>query len=196
MTTRLLLTCAAIGAAFGVVAIGTTYAMAALFALAPVFVGVLSGYFIMPGVVAQALLRKPGVAILTHLFAAIIAFPFSPPGVTSGGVLLFNGVVLEAAFAIGRYRYWKAWVHFAAATVLAGIGSAGVLTVLAAEKSPTWMFVLVPVLLLVADLAYVWVGRLVAAGVARTGVAAGIAGAVNQQHSTRPTDPADIVAGT
>lgn len=184
VTTRYLLTCAAIGAAFGVVAIGTTYAMAAVFAFAPAFSTLFSGYFIMPGVVAQALIRRPGIGILTSLLTALIAFPFAPAGFAPGAVLLFNGAVLEVIFAIGRYRYWKPWLHYLAAVLLAGISSVGMITLFAAENQALWVLVLAPVLLVVADVGYVFVARLIAAGLTRTGVAANLALPIDRRQQT------------
>ena len=193
LTTRFLLTCAAIGTVFGVVAIGTTYTMAAVFALAPAFSVLFSGYFVMPGVVAQALLRRPGSAILTHVFAALIALPFTPPGFASGPVLLVNGIVLELVFALGAYRYWRAWVHYLAAVVFAAISSAGMIALFAADRQPAWVLVLAPVLLLVADLLAVWLARTIAAGVARAGVGAGLALPVDRRRRVRRVSADPVV---
>jgi len=67
LSTRVLLICAAIGVASGLLAAVAGYVSPFVFATLPVLYGLVLASHVVPGVIAQALLRLPWVALLTHL---------------------------------------------------------------------------------------------------------------------------------
>ena len=94
LSTRVLLICAAIGVATGLLAAVAGYVSPIVFTAAPFLYGLVLASHVIPGVIAQALLRLPWVALLTHLFAAVIASAFAPQwiGRYLGTALLIGGL--------------------------------------------------------------------------------------------------------
>src|SRR3954453_10960966 len=93
---------AVLGVAFGVV----FWAWNLLAALAvPPVSGLLNGVYLMPGVVAGLLVRKPGAAIFASTLAAALSLLFGSP---YGGIIVVYGLVQglggELGFLLTRYR--------------------------------------------------------------------------------------------
>lgn len=116
---------AAIAVAFGVVYwawnvlfVGTTPA----FAFLPPAQYILSGVWLVAGVLAGLIVRKPGAALFAELVAAAVSVllgsPWSLDVALSG---LYQGAGAELAFALFRYRRWDVIVTLLAA-VLAAVG--------------------------------------------------------------------------
>jgi energy-coupling factor transport system permease protein len=120
LSTRLLLTCAAIGVATGLLGAGAGYASAIVVTAAPWAYGLVLGSHVLPGVISQELLRRPWVAIITHLLAALVASAFAPQwiGRYLGTALLIGGLQ-EGVAALTRYRVWSRWRFFLSAAVVA-----------------------------------------------------------------------------
>ncbi|MGO3886051.1 MAG: ECF transporter S component, partial [Mycetocola sp.] len=78
LNTRLLLTCAAIGVGAGIPFTVTGYLHGVIAATLPIVYGAMIGLYFLPGVIAQSLLRRGGVALLTSLMAGITAAAFNP----------------------------------------------------------------------------------------------------------------------
>src|SRR3954464_8639170 len=99
---------AVLGVTFGVVfwawnlAFGVLSAPLAFFAP---LAGLLNGVYLMPGVVAALLVRKPGAAIFASTLAAALSLLFGSP---SGGIIVVYGLVQglggELGFLLTRYR--------------------------------------------------------------------------------------------
>lgn len=111
-STRLLMACAALGVAGGV--LFTAHALVGGLAVntIPFLYGLTMGVYFLPGTLAQALFHRGGVGLLTSALAGLIASPFQPIGFTALLVSLGVGVVQELPFAIGRYRSWRPWLFW------------------------------------------------------------------------------------
>ena len=168
---------AVLGVAFGVVFWAWNLAFGPLSAplafLAPL-VGILNGVYLMPGVVAGLLVRKPGAAVFASTLAAAVSLLFGSP---YGGIIIVYGLVQgvggELGFLLTRYRRFG-W----GTAVLAGI-TAGLSTSLmdlslyypVSHDYPFWAFTLPYIVFTVISsvlLAGV-VGLLLVRALARTG---------------------------
>lgn len=173
--TRVLLTTAAIGVAGAVViaplSMGSSAAPALLL---PLVYSAVLGLKLLPGIIAQALLHRPGVALGAALVSGLIAVPFSGRGAAVVLSIAGIGLLQEIPFALGLYRRWGAWIHYAAAVpiglVLAWLG----VNVLGIFSQPVLVQVLFFVVAVVSCLVATWIARAVAAGVERTGVVRGL----------------------
>ncbi len=112
VTTRLLLTCAAIAVGGGLIGIPNAYLFNTLSVAAPWALGLAAGLYILPGILAQAALRRGGVGLLTQLLAGLAAAPFVPTGILSVIAFALLGVLIEIPFLVALYRYWKPWLFF------------------------------------------------------------------------------------
>lgn len=129
LSTRTLLVCAAIGVATGIVGgiagIITPFVVLTI----PWAYGVVLGVHVLPGVIAQQVLRMPLVALLTHVMAALVSSAFAPIWMPRylGTALLF-GALQEGVAALTRYRAWGTWRFLVAGAVI-GVVIAGVVFV-------------------------------------------------------------------
>lgn len=120
-STRVLLICAAVGVATGLVSAGWAglHVIAAAGAI-PLY-GLVLGFHVLPGVIAQQVLRAPWVALITHAIAALIGLAFVPA--MAGRYLLaavvFGGVQ-EGVSALTRYRHWEPW-RFVLSSAVTGV---------------------------------------------------------------------------
>jgi len=184
-STRLLLTCAALGVAGSLVFVPTVYAGTALLALAPVFYGLATGAYILPGVLAQALFRRGGIAFITTLLAGLVAAPFVPGGITYLPIFALVGAVQELPFAINRYRYWRGWVFYATAVVVGAAAGISSFRLLDVATTPLWVQIVQPLTYVIAFVAFTWIGRAVAAALDRTGVARGLQRSIDRTTESR-----------
>ncbi|HKY51637.1 MAG TPA: ECF transporter S component [Candidatus Limnocylindria bacterium] len=104
--------------AWGVLFTGTT----AAFAFLPPAQYILSGVWLIAGVLAGLIVRKPGAALFAETVAASVSIllgsPWSLDVALSG---LYQGAGAELAFAIFRYRRWDLMAAILAAA-LAAVG--------------------------------------------------------------------------
>lgn len=107
LSTRILLICAAIAVGTGIISAFAGYLTIPVVASMPILYGLVLSMHLLPGIVAQEMLRAPWVALITHLLAALVALPLSPQWFLSylGAVVIMGGVQ-EGWAAIGRYRKW------------------------------------------------------------------------------------------
>ena len=118
--TAILLTCAALGVAGGLLLAPANWISTILFAGLP-FVSVgLAGLWLLPSVIALRLLRRPLVGLLVGLLAGLVIVPFSGYGFSSVATNLWWAFFAEVAFIVVIYRFWTVWQHFAGA-VLVGV---------------------------------------------------------------------------
>ncbi len=191
LSTRLLLTCAAIGVAGGFVVLPAVWAGTALLAVAPQFYGLIVGAYLFPGVIAQSLARRGGLALVTATLAGIVASPFIAGGFGYIPLFILVGVLQEVPFAIAGYRYWKGWVFYLTA-VVAGLGIAvGVFIAVNAASAPLWVQIVNPLVFVVSLVLFTYLGRVVAAGLTRAGVARGLALPVDRRRRRSVSAPAD-----
>ncbi|NLT26670.1 MAG: ECF transporter S component [Microbacteriaceae bacterium] len=117
VSTRLLMSSAAIGVAGGV--LFTAHALVGGLAVntVPFLYGLTMGVYFLPGTLAQALFRRGGVAMLASALAGLVSSPFQPIGFTALLIGLAIGVMQEAPFLIGRYRHWPTWLFWLSGTI-------------------------------------------------------------------------------
>src|SRR3954451_15264578 len=111
---------AVLGVAFGVV----FWAWNFLGGLAvPPLSGLLNGGYLMPGVVAGMLVRKPGAAVFASTLAAAMSLLFGSP---YGGIIVVYGIVQgiggELGFLLTRYRSFG-WGTAVLAGITAGLST-------------------------------------------------------------------------
>lgn len=190
-STRLLLTCAAIGVAGGLVFVVSGYLNGIMSATIPILYGSLVGVYFLPGVVTQSLLRRGGVALLTGLFAGLIAAAFSPQWfLRYFGAGLAIGLLQELPFLVARYRYWRAWVFYLAAAIAGLIFGVGVFVGIGAEQFETWANIVYFGLFVLSPLLFTWFARILAARIDKTGVARGLQREVDRR--ARPATDAPL----
>lgn len=176
LSTSVLLTCAAIGVATGALQAGAGALSVPISAAAPLLYGLVLGVHVMPGAIAQELLRRPWVALITHLVAALVASAVTPlwAGRYIGTALLIGGLQ-EGIAALSRYKSWQPWRFFLSAVIVGVVIAAAIWFAADVSRFPVWgqivyvsLFVLGPVIWTAVSL---WVGAaLRRAGVPRRGV--------------------------
>ncbi|MET1051492.1 MAG: ECF transporter S component [Mycetocola sp.] len=174
-STRLLLTCAAIGVGGGLAFVVSGYAQGLLAATVPIVYGALIGIYFLPGVIAQSLLRRGGVALLTGLFAGLVAAAFSPQWFFRYlGAGLAIGFLQELPFAVNGFRYWKAWIFYLAAAIAGLIFGLGVFVGVGLDHFTGWANLIYFSLFAISPVAVTWLGRVIADRLDKTGVARGL----------------------
>lgn len=173
LTTRYLMTCAAIGAAAGVLLIPVNFVAFAFTATAPMLVAVIVGFWLIGPITALALIRRPGAAVLTSAVSGVISMA-SPAGPSAIVTTLMVGVALEIGFAVTLYRIWKPWIFYATATLFQAYYTYTAFSFYEMETTSTVTQVLFCTVMLASAWAAVWAGRALAAKIAATGVTRGL----------------------
>ncbi|MEE2815706.1 ECF transporter S component [Microbacterium sp. OR16] len=119
LSTRTLLVCAAIGVATGILGGVAGLVTVGVITFVPFVYGLVLGVHVLPGIIAQEVLRKPMVALITHVIAALISSAFTPMWAMRyiGTALLF-GAIQEGVAALTRYRAWGRWRFFVSAAII------------------------------------------------------------------------------
>ncbi len=119
LSTRVLLICAAIGVATGILGGLAGWITPAVLATVPIVYGFVLGVHVIPGIIAQEVLRLPWVALMSHVLAALAASAMAPwwAGRFLGTAVLFGGIQ-ELIAALTRYRVWKPWRFFISAIMI------------------------------------------------------------------------------
>ena len=81
-----------------------------------------NGFWLIPGIFAPFIIRKPGVAILASCIAAFVEGLLSKWGIQALVWGLVQGSACEIVFFLGLYRYWQTPVLYIA-SASAGIAS-------------------------------------------------------------------------
>lgn len=168
----MLLVCAAIGVATGIVG-GIAGAVTPLVLLAaPYAYGLVLGSHVLPGIIAQEVLRRPMVALVTHLMAALVASAFNPAwiGRFLGTALLF-GAIQEGVAALTRYRAWGAWRFFISAVIIGFLVAVVVFFVSDLGKLPPWAQIAYLAISVLGPVAWTALGLAIGAALRRAGVA-------------------------
>lgn len=172
-TTRYLMTCAAIGAALGVLLIPANFASAPLAAAAPLAYAPMVGLWIIGPVLAMALIKRPGAALLTTFVAGVVSSA-SPVGAWSIVTCLMAGAAVELAFLVTGYRVWKTWLFYVDAVVFGALYVAsGWVAFNMAAMSPVVLVVFVG-LMLGSFVGCTAIGLLLARRLTKAGVARGL----------------------
>ena len=178
LTTRVLLVCAAIGVATGIlggfVGLLTPALLATPLAIA---YGFLLGAHVLPGIIAQEVLRLPLVALISHVMAALVSSAFNPAwaGRFIGTALLF-GAIQEGVAALTRYRAWGAWRFFISATIIGAIVAVVVFFAADLGKLALWAQIAYLALSVLGPVAWTAVGLSIGSALRRAGVARQTAG--------------------
>lgn len=171
-STRVLLSCAAIGVGGGIVAGASGYLAGLIAGIAPILYGITIGAHFLPSAVALALLRRPGVAVLTGFIAGLVGTLFAPLWIWRYlGTGLLVGALLELPFFLTRYRDWSAWLYYVAAAFAGVALAAGTFLLLGAEHYAPLTWVIYLALFVASPVFFTWLGRLIAVRLAKAGVA-------------------------
>ncbi len=181
MTTRLLLSCAAIAVAGGLVAAANAYLFNLLLAAAPMLLGLAAAGYFLPGVLALACFRRGGVGLVTSLIAGLVQAPFVPTGIVSVSVFVIIGIAIELPFLLTRYRIWRAWLFYVMALWVSAFYSAYWFVAYDLVRTAVVMQVVLPIVLTLTLLAATWFARFLAVRLTRTGVFRGL-----QRPEVRP----------
>ena len=171
ISTSVLLTCAAIGVAAGVLQAAAGALSGPITVAAPILYGLVLGVHVLPGVIAQELLRAPWVALLTHLVAALVASAVVPVwiGRYVGTALLIGGLQ-ELVAAASRYRRWEPWRFFVSALIV-GVALAALIWAGAdVSKFEPWAQVVYLGLFVLGPVAWTAVGLAIGRALRRAGV--------------------------
>lgn len=171
-STRVLLSCAAIGVVGGVVAGASGYLAAAFAVFGPMLYGLTVGTHFLPSVVSLALLKRPGMAVLAGLIAGLVGAAFAPWWLWRYvGAGLLVGLLIEIPFLVTRYRRWDAWLFYVAAGFSGLVIAIAVFVGLGAEHYAWWAWAIALPLWVLSPVLFTWIGRVVAARLAKAGVA-------------------------
>lgn len=173
LSTRTLLVCAAIGVATGIVAGIASAVTLGVLALAPYLYGLVLGSHVLPGIIAQEVLRRPFVALITHLLAALVGMAFNPAWAMRfiGTALLF-GAIQEGVAAITRYRAWGRWRFFVSAVIIGVIVAVVVGFVVDLGSMTVWVQVTYLAIAVLGPVAWTAVGIAVGNALRRAGITA------------------------
>ncbi len=173
LSTRVLLICAAIGVATGILAGIAGWVTPALLASPLLFLyGLVLGSHVLPGIIAQEVLRLPLVALITHVFAALIASAFNPAWALRfiGTALLF-GLIQEGVAALTRYRAWGAWRFFISAAIIGVVVAVVVFFAAHLSVMALWAQILYLAISVLGPIAWTAVGLGIGSALRRAGVA-------------------------
>ncbi|GGQ49422.1 ECF transporter S component [Couchioplanes azureus] len=174
LTTRFLMTCAAIGAASGVLLVPVNHVSAILAPTVPVAYAALVGFWVLGPVLGLAVLRRPGAGVLTMLIAGLVNVPLTPFGPSAVLTTLMAGAAVESAFAVTRYRVWKPWLFYATTTAATALYALMAHVSFHMAATAPAVQVLFFVLMLAGAAVATWAGLRLARRVAETGVTRGL----------------------
>ncbi|MFJ4223935.1 ECF transporter S component [Microbacterium sp. NPDC089695] len=172
LTTRVLLVCAAIGVATGILGGIAGLITPGVLVLTPYLYGLVLGSHVLPGIIAQEVLRRPLVALVTHVIAALIASAFNPAWALRfiGTALLF-GAIQEGVAALTRYRAWGAWRFFVSAGVIGVVVAVVVFFAAHLGTLAPWAQIAYLAVSVLGPIAWTAVGLAVGTALSRAGVA-------------------------
>lgn len=116
--TAILLTCAALGVAGGLLLAPANWLSTMLFPVLPFASVAIAGLWLLPSVVALRLLKRPLVGLLVGLLAGLVIVPFSGYAFGSVTTNLWWAAFTELPFLFVLWRYWGTWLHYAGAVIV------------------------------------------------------------------------------
>ena len=172
LSTRVLLVCAAIGVATGIVGGIAGYLTPVVLATVPFVYGLVLGAHVLPGIIAQEVLRLPLVALLSHVLAALVSSAFNPAWALRflGTALLF-GAIQEGVAALTRYRAWGAWRFFVSAIIIGALVAVVVFVAAHLAVLPLWAQIAYLALSVAGPVAWTAAGLGLGSALRRAGVA-------------------------
>lgn len=171
LSTRVLLVCAAIGVASGILGGIAGWVTLGVITWVPILYGFVLGAHVVPGIIAQEALRLPWVALLAHVLAALVASAMAPQwaGRFLGTAILFGGIQ-ELVAALTRYRVWRAWRFFISAVVIGVLVAVVVGFVVDLGRFALWAQVAYLVCAILGPVAWTALGLAVGAGLRQAGI--------------------------
>lgn len=169
ISTRLLMTCAAIGVAGGIVSIPMVWATVAVYTI-PLAHAPIIGLWAVTPVIAMTLLRRPGVGLLTALILGIVNM-LNPIGWFFVGAMALTGVLVEVPFAVTRYRLWHPALFYIGAVLGAGAHGVGLFMASGLINYAPGFQAAVVAVAVASSLCCCWAGRWVASRLRQAGVA-------------------------
>jgi energy-coupling factor transport system substrate-specific component len=173
LPTRVLLICAAIGVATGIIGGVAGWVTPVLLASPLLFLyGLVLGSHVLPGIIAQEVLRRPFVALITHAIAALVASAFNPAWALRflGTALLF-GAIQEGVAALTRYRVWGAWRFFISAALIGIVVAVAVFFAAHLGTMPLWAQITYLAISVLGPIVWTAIGLAVGTALTRAGVA-------------------------
>lgn len=173
LSTRVLLVCAAIGVATGIFGGIAGWLTPLLLASPLMFLyGLLLGSHVLPGIIAQEVLRLPLVALITHLFAALIASAFNPAwSLRFIGTALLFGLIQEGIAALTRYRSWGPWRFFISAVVIGFFVAIVVFFAAHLAVMPLWAQIMYLTISVLGPVVWTAIGLAIGSSLRKAGVA-------------------------
>ena len=172
-STRLLMTCAALGVATGVLLIPAYLVMTVLMTAAPLVVLALQGAWFLPPMLALALLRTPGAGALTSTIAGLACVPFTGYGWAAVGMGLMWGAIAELPFLLTLYRVWRAWLFVAGAAVIGAAAGVPTYTGYGIDQMAPLTQAAALAMMPLTTAVFTVLALVLAKGLAKAGVAAG-----------------------
>ncbi|WP_308492611.1 ECF transporter S component [Microbacterium terrisoli] len=171
VSTRVLLVCAAIGVAAGLVGGIAGWVTPVVLASAPIVYGFVLGAHVIPGIIAQETLRLPWVALLSHVLAALVGSAMAPQwaGRFLGTALLFGGIQ-EGVAALTRYKVWRAWRFFISAVIIGVVVAVVVALVVNLASMPIWAQVAYLILAVLGPVAWTAIALAIGAQLRHAGI--------------------------
>jgi len=185
-STRLLLTCAAIGAAGGLFVVGLNYLSIGVSAFGLFLYGVTIGLWVLPVMIGQSLLRVPGTALLISVVVALINAPLSPGGFAQIQSVMLFGLVIELPFALTLYRLRKNWFFWIANPLSLALASLSYFVYIDFGTLAPWLGYVFWPLAIVAAFAFTGLGLLISSRLRKAGVVRGL----GWQPAKKSTDAA------
>jgi energy-coupling factor transport system permease protein len=172
LSTRVLLVCAAIGVATGLLGGIEGWLAVPVITGLPIVYGFLLGIHVLPGIVAQETLRLPWVALITHLIAALASSAVAPPYTFQflGTAVLFGGLQ-EGVAALVRYRSWAPWRFFVSGLVIGVVVALAVFFAAHLSALPLWAQITYLILAVLGPVVWTAIGLWIGVGLRRAGVA-------------------------
>lgn len=170
--TRDLLVTAVIGIVFGLVAVPLQWAFTSLeMFTGPIGSRVLIGIFYTPAFMAVYIIRRPGAALIATVIAALVQAPLNPYGWAVLVMGLTNGVPIELAFLITRYRRYGLPMLLISAAAVGVIGFLGhAISFGYFNLAPVVLIASVVVQIISSALLGGWLAKAMADAIAKTGV--------------------------
>ena len=174
VSTRLLLTCAAIGVAGGLAFAVNAWIGDTIAALAPLFYGFTIGVYFVPGVVAQYVIRRGGVAVLTAGITGLVTAPLQPLGFWATLIAIAIGAFQELPFLVTRYHRWSTWLFIVGGVAAGVVCALGMYRTLAKDALDAASGAVLMSGYFVAPVVFTALAVLLGIALVRTGVARGL----------------------
>jgi len=157
--------------ALGIVLVPANLVTIAFMATAPLLVLSLMGAWLLPPFTALALLRRPGVGLLTSVIAGLVTVPLTPFGWMGLFQGVLWGVLCEIPFLVTRYRLWPTWLFTGTGLLVAVIGLIPTYTTYGLDQMPVPVMLAAVALTIASCVLAAYLSVLIARALGRTGIA-------------------------